>query len=116
MNPVMSDLAIFVRQQEIEASTRSLRQAQLVRLAGGEVTGRGWFRRLADGLHQFVDPRGFALAQVRKEEAGNASEMPVVVAGSTVQAGMKTEPTVAASLVELVCDGREPDREERVAA
>lgn len=116
MNPVMSDLEIFVRTHEVEIATRAQRRAELLQEAKGPRDGRGWFRRLTDGVHQFVDPRGFALARVRTAEAGTAAEMPTVVTATSVQPRTMAGAPVAASLVELVRDGVATDREEQVAA
>ncbi len=107
MNPVMSDLAIFIRNHEIESDTRARRRAALVRPA----SGHGWFQRMVDGLHEFVDPRGLALARLRKAEAVVASGLPALngVPGLANEAAVPT-------MVALVCDGREPECEERLAA
>ncbi len=106
MNPVMSDLAIFVQTHEIEAGQQARRRASLVREASRMGDGRGWFRRMVDGVHQFVDPRGFALAHLPKTEATEPAS----------QSEQVTRTVTAANLVELVCDGREPVRDERLAA
>jgi hypothetical protein len=108
MNPVMSDLEVFVRKQEIEASTRSLLRAQLVREAKGLGDGRGWFRRLAHRVHEFVDPRGFALAQVQETAAAPAEAMvePATAHLSAMEAVRDTAERVCLS----------PEREQPLAA
>jgi hypothetical protein len=114
MNPVMSDLAIFVRNHEIEADARARQRVRLAREARGAKDDHGWFRRLVDGVHQFVDPRGFALAQLQEMNAGVASLTPAAVEDTRSRAAVAS--TQVARTVELICRELEPECDERAVA
>jgi hypothetical protein len=114
MNPVMSDLAIFVRNHEIETDARARQRVGLAREARGAKDDRGWFRRLVDGVHQFVDPRGFALAQLKEMSADVASLMPAALEDTRSRAAVA--PTQVARTVELICRELEPECDERAVA
>jgi hypothetical protein len=68
MNPVMSELGIFVVEHEAWVNRQALRRARLVREARGPAGGDALLKRLANGLRQFIDPRGYAMSRLPQGE------------------------------------------------
>ncbi len=65
MHPIMSDLDITIRQFEHKQALHTFQRQMLARDIAS-ITGRqGLLGRLADTVREFLDPRGFALQQLR---------------------------------------------------
>jgi hypothetical protein len=86
MHPIMSDLDLSVRQFE-QAMERNARQhrmlvASVARQQGHPALGT----RLVHAVWQFIDPRGFALAQYRRAEQRRQPVTPTIEPTATVAA------------------------------
>ena len=98
MNPVMSDLAIFIANHEAQVALESRQRTAL-----GTARSRSAFSALVanvvNAIRQFLDPRGYAMAQLGRREAAPRSPL-------------------ATRRVELVAITTHPEtvREERLAA
>ena len=78
MNPVMSDLAIFVASHDARIARQAAGHAARLREARAGAGQPGIVRRLASGIHAFIDPRGHALAQVRRQGRLSAAQASAV--------------------------------------
>lgn len=80
MHPIMSNLDIAVRQHERELHLQAI-QHELMTRDVARLNGKlGPLGRLADAIREFVDPRGFALRQIRQHELalGTTGSMQIV--------------------------------------
>ncbi len=78
MNPVMSDLGIWVAEREAQANREVLRQHRIVREIGSHSRGEGLAHRLGHSLRQFVNPRGYAMSQLRPRPVVEAPPSPIL--------------------------------------
>lgn len=77
MHPVMSELGLYVAEHEAWARREAAGKQRLVREAAGHAPARHLASRFVAVVRQFVDPRGYALAQVGTPD--RATPPPVVV-------------------------------------
>jgi len=68
MHPIMSDIDISIRQFEKTMERNALQHQILVTRVARQRGLPGLSTRLAHRVWQFIDPRGFALAQYRRTE------------------------------------------------
>ena len=85
MHPIMSDLDITVRQFERSKEQQAFHQQMLARDVARWNGTRGLIGRLADAVREFVDPRGYALQQVRAADlrSGTVGSMQITSPATT---------------------------------
>lgn len=100
MQPVMSELGIYVANHEARARREAARKDRLVREAVALGNGRGMIARFAHAVRQFVDPRGYAMAEMQPHVAAT---LPVEAPPVTVNA-----PVTLLESVECAREMRDP--------
>lgn len=72
MHPVMSELGVYLAEHEGRIRREAVRREQLVREAAANGDGRGMVERFVHAVRQFVDPRGYAMAELPAQVAASA--------------------------------------------
>jgi len=101
MHPVMSELGIYLAEHEGAVRREAVRRERLVREAANHGDGRGMVARFMHTVRQFLDPRGYAIAELRTHDAARPPvEVPLVAAASASLAPLEA--------LECAMDAREP--------
>ncbi len=80
MHPVMSELGIYLAEHEFWTRQEAARKDRLVRDAVAHGSGRSMVARFVHAVRQFVDPRGYALSEMRPVAAATPPRLDSPVA------------------------------------